>query len=222
MQRVGKETAIPQVGAVLMRTPEPTIRYKNVEEALTRIFKVSDDDLGAFRARLRNLRNLGIPQLPKTGSGTQIAFTRGQLIEMLIALELSRLGIPPRFVREIAGAVLQSVTPSLAIASHQPFPGPRLRMQMGDPTVARTWSARDLELEGYERLRALALEDRGKGMFLVVFPEDEIAGEGQFSWMLNRLEDTDIVKIVEGHPRVAFINLTSPVKMLDEYLRGLE
>jgi len=73
------------------------IRYKHVEQVLSRILGVSPTDAKAFRARLRHLRNIGIPtDLPKTGSGSQIAYTRDQVVEMLIALELAALGMAPR------------------------------------------------------------------------------------------------------------------------------
>jgi hypothetical protein len=50
------------------------LRYKHVEHALADLFKVQPDSMGAFRARIRHFRRLGIPDLPIVGSGTQISW----------------------------------------------------------------------------------------------------------------------------------------------------
>src|SRR5215831_13325989 len=91
--------------AMQVTSNEPEIRYKHVEAVLSRIFKVSAEGEGAFRARLRHLRNMGIPKLPKPGSGAQIGYTRQHLIQMIIALELSALGIAPRHAADLAERV---------------------------------------------------------------------------------------------------------------------
>src|SRR5260370_14595406 len=73
------------------------MRYKQVEEVLSQIFEVASANLKAFRARLRHLRNIGITHdLERPGSGTQISYTRENVVEMLIALELETFGISPR------------------------------------------------------------------------------------------------------------------------------
>jgi hypothetical protein len=216
---------------------EPTLRYKNVEEMLSRIFNVPEEGRGAFRARLRHLRNLGIPEVPKTGSGTQVPFTREQLMEMLIALELSRLGIAPRFVGDIAAQVLRKVreAPALAkapksAAHHEmfdPLAGKKIRRQVVDPGVAWSWSITDLDkgyedlAKGYEGLRALAFAKRGRGLFVMMYPEDDLTSDGRH-WDVGRLDDHAILKVIEDHPRVAFINLGSSLKVLDEYLQTLQ
>lgn len=74
------------------------VRYKQVEDVLSKIFLVPPAKLKAFRGRLRHLRNIGIPyDLEKPGRGSQISYTREHLVELLIALELESLGLPPRF-----------------------------------------------------------------------------------------------------------------------------
>jgi hypothetical protein len=73
------------------------VRYKQVEEVLAEIFEIEPDRHKAFRARLRHLRNIGIPaDLPKPGSGAQVDYSRDHVLEMLIALEITSIGIAPR------------------------------------------------------------------------------------------------------------------------------
>ena len=53
---------------------------------------VKPKDIGAFRGRLRHLRNIGLPRLPKIGSGRAIDYSDRQALEMLLALELEDAG----------------------------------------------------------------------------------------------------------------------------------
>jgi hypothetical protein len=72
-------------------------QYGQVEAALARVFEVKFEDASAFRARLRHLRNLGVPSVSSPGSGRKAKFERAHAIEMLIALQFEALGLPPRF-----------------------------------------------------------------------------------------------------------------------------
>ena len=62
--------------------------------------------IGAFRARLRHLRNVGVPQLPNPGSGSPISYTHRQTLELLIALELERQGFSPKHVALLAPSIV--------------------------------------------------------------------------------------------------------------------
>src|ERR1700732_85705 len=73
-----------------------------IEKALAEVFRVSPDQLSVFRGRLRHLRNINCPKLPKTGSGQPVLITREQAIEILIAIELGSLGVAPRRAVEAA------------------------------------------------------------------------------------------------------------------------
>jgi len=73
------------------------LRYKHVEAALIRYFDVPDQQMGAFRARLRYLRKIGVPDLAKVGSGSQLTYSREQTIEMMLALQVSQLGASPKW-----------------------------------------------------------------------------------------------------------------------------
>jgi hypothetical protein len=77
--------------------PIKELRYKHVEAALAQLFDVSEGQMGAFRARLRYLRTIGVPELAKVGSGSQLTYSREQAIEMMLALQVSQLGASPKW-----------------------------------------------------------------------------------------------------------------------------
>jgi hypothetical protein len=71
-------------------------RYRHIEKALATVFNVTEPQLGAFRARLRHLRNLGVPRTDKVGSGNSISYSRDNALELLFTLEMEALNVPPR------------------------------------------------------------------------------------------------------------------------------
>jgi len=81
------------------------IQYGHIEKALADVVGVKPKALGAFRAKLRHLRNIGVPQLPNPGSGNAISYSQRQALEMLIALELEKLGFSPRNVALMAPSI---------------------------------------------------------------------------------------------------------------------
>jgi hypothetical protein len=68
------------------------LRYKHIEGALADVLNVEPKAMGAFRAKLRHLRNIGLPKLPSPGSGRHIEYSRRQALAVLIALELEKVG----------------------------------------------------------------------------------------------------------------------------------
>jgi len=78
------------------------MQYRQFEEALVGMFSIHDSDLGAFRARLRHLRNLGVPNIPKAGSGHAHSYSQGDLFATSIALALHMLGFAPAISALIA------------------------------------------------------------------------------------------------------------------------
>jgi hypothetical protein len=71
------------------------LRYQDVERALKAFHWIGHNDQKAFRARIRHLRNLGVPSIEKVGKGTQVTYTRKHLWELHIALELTKSGVSP-------------------------------------------------------------------------------------------------------------------------------
>jgi hypothetical protein len=74
------------------------LRYKHIEGALAEVMNIKPNDMAAFRARLRHLRNSGVPRLPNPGSGQPIDYSRRQVLELLVALELEKVGQAPKKV----------------------------------------------------------------------------------------------------------------------------
>jgi hypothetical protein len=88
--------------------PRVELRYRHVEAALAKVMNVGPKDMGAFRARLRHLRNIGVPRLlPNPGSGRPIDYSRRQALELLIALELENVGQAPKEVALLAGTIVR-------------------------------------------------------------------------------------------------------------------
>jgi hypothetical protein len=85
-----------------------SFRYRQVEVALADVLNIKPAGLGAFRARLRHLRNIGLPKLPKPGSGQPITYTWHHALEMLIALELEKVGQSPRNAANLAQSIVRT------------------------------------------------------------------------------------------------------------------
>ena len=69
--------------------------------------KVKPRAMGAFRARLRHLRNIGLPRLPSPGSGRPIDYSRQQALAMLIAVELEKVGQSPKQAARVAESIVR-------------------------------------------------------------------------------------------------------------------
>jgi hypothetical protein len=78
------------------------MQYSQFEKILAEIFSIKEKGLGAFRARLRHLRNLGVPNIPKRGSGNTFVYKTSDLLTTLVALELQALGASPTVSAELA------------------------------------------------------------------------------------------------------------------------
>jgi hypothetical protein len=78
------------------------MQYSQFEKILADTFSIKEKGLGAFRARLRHLRNLGVPDIPKRGSGNTVVYKTADLLTALIALELQALGSAPAVSAELA------------------------------------------------------------------------------------------------------------------------
>lgn len=98
------------------------LRYRNIEAALTTVLEVHPKRIGAFRARLRHLRNVGLPSgLPNPGSGQQIAYSQGQALEMLIALVLEELGQAPKAAAALSASIIRQSTYREDLTNHHPL-----------------------------------------------------------------------------------------------------
>jgi hypothetical protein len=82
--------------------------YRKLERALAAAMTIAPEQMAAFRARLRHLRNLGIPDTPQPGSGRRVTYSLAHALEMLLALELESLGKAPRVAARVARAILRT------------------------------------------------------------------------------------------------------------------
>ena len=83
------------------------LQYGHVETALATVFSVAPKGMGAFRARLRHLRNIGLPRLARPGSGRHIVYTERQALEMLLALELENHGYSAKNAAFLAQSIVR-------------------------------------------------------------------------------------------------------------------
>ncbi len=75
---------------------ETAVTYGVVEAMIAEVLEIKPEGIGALRARLRHLRNLGVPALPRPGSGKKIKYSRRQAFEMLTTVILEHRGFTPR------------------------------------------------------------------------------------------------------------------------------
>lgn len=71
-------------------------QYGQVETAIAEVLGVKPRNFSALRARLRHMKNVGVPTLPKPGSGQKITYSEAMAIEMLLAAALEFGGFTPR------------------------------------------------------------------------------------------------------------------------------
>jgi hypothetical protein len=83
------------------------LRYRDLETALGEMLGIKRDAMGAFRAKLRHLRNIGLAHWPKPGSGQQIDYSKRQALEILVALKLGDLGQAPKNAAILAESIVR-------------------------------------------------------------------------------------------------------------------
>jgi hypothetical protein len=178
-------------------------RYGQVEAALATVFEVEPDEMSAFRGRLRHLRNIGCPELPKVGSGQPVEFSREAAIEMMLALELATLGIAPRHAAQAAKYYATEIS----------RPG-RDTIGRGDCLiVTHVKQFRGEGISGAEDASRpkLVVRHRDPEARLMTLP-DAITSLQPFNAVLA-------TGLLHGNRRFAVINVARSVVMLDDALR---
>jgi hypothetical protein len=86
--------------------------YTTVEVALAEVLNIPEEGRKAFRARMRHIRNLGIPRdLDRPGSGKKLYYSLSQVLETALVLVLENAGFTPRVAVSMAPtAVLSLIT----------------------------------------------------------------------------------------------------------------
>jgi hypothetical protein len=85
---------------------EVGLTYGVVEAVIAEVLGIEPEGIGALRARLRHLRNLGVPGLPRPGSGKKIRYSRRQAFEMLTTMILEHGGFTPRLAISAAQDII--------------------------------------------------------------------------------------------------------------------
>ena len=84
------------------------LRYGEVEVVLASIHWIPHYERKAFRAKLRHMRNTGIPEgLDEPGKGRVLRFTKEQVLEMLISLDLQAAGWAPYDTQQIVSKIVK-------------------------------------------------------------------------------------------------------------------
>ena len=78
------------------------MHYGQFEKTLVEVFSIKESNLAAFRARLRHLRTLRVPKIPRRGSGNTAIYKTEDLLATFVALALQTLGSTPAISAEIA------------------------------------------------------------------------------------------------------------------------
>ena len=97
-QQQGAKTIIDVRTSIVVFTAAigpSSMQYREFEQALVAVFSVNEAYLSIFRARLRHLRALGVPNVPKRGSGNASTYTPAHLFTTSIALTIGTLGYAP-------------------------------------------------------------------------------------------------------------------------------
>ena len=94
------------------RIPLVDLRYKHLEAALAEVLSVRLEQMGAFRARLRHLRNIGLPLTQRPGKGSHITYSGDNALEMLLTLQLQDLGHPPSRAWVYSSVIMMNLPPS--------------------------------------------------------------------------------------------------------------
>lgn len=75
------------------------MEYRTVEAILADLHNIRPEALGAFRSRLRVLRDMGVPNVSRPGKGARVAYELYDLWEAHLGLHLETFGLPPSRVR---------------------------------------------------------------------------------------------------------------------------
>ncbi len=87
------------------------MQYKQMELALADVLGVPTERVGAFRARIRHLRDFGVPALPKPGTGSFIDYTAAMALELLVVLQLEAVGHAPKHIARMAAKIVAEWLP---------------------------------------------------------------------------------------------------------------
>jgi hypothetical protein len=98
------------IGMKRKRTQSVTYPYSTVEDALIIVFVLDADDITNFLARIRYLRNVGVPHnMPQPGKGKPILLSIDQIMQLSFALCLEEYGVTPKRAAEVGPSMAMAV-----------------------------------------------------------------------------------------------------------------
>jgi hypothetical protein len=110
------------------------MEYRFVEDALASLHAVPAQGRGAFRSRLRVLRDAGVPSVQKVGKGSRVDYSFEDVFEMHLGLHLEHFGYPPDRVRFVVGRLRDK--PVERHPLHGKPPERKLRKLLGNHELA--------------------------------------------------------------------------------------
>jgi hypothetical protein len=78
-----------------------TMPFGQIENILARVFEVEPTGKKILGARLKHLRIIGVPEVPRPGSGQRLLYTKDMALEMLFATGWENLGQTPRIAAKL-------------------------------------------------------------------------------------------------------------------------
>lgn len=77
------------------------LTYGEVEATLADLNRIADEKRIAFKARLKHFQRLGFPEGANTGTGKRVVYTIPMLFKLVLAVELTQVGMPPKLISEV-------------------------------------------------------------------------------------------------------------------------
>ena len=92
--------------------------FAGIELTLGSLMAVPPDDLGKFRARLKQLQRLGFPDGVNIGRGARMPYSEHHLIQLAVALEVMNCGVPAKFATDVVSRLWNRFAVGIWIANN--------------------------------------------------------------------------------------------------------
>ena len=178
-----------------------------MDDVLVALHNVDEAKRSALAARTRHFKRLGFPEGANVGRGRTSFYGIGQLIDLLLAFELSQFGVNPERVVEILSAAKYLSKPIVRdyldrLSGSQP---PSLIIHI-DPRAADSLSARN-PAEDHDLLDMVEND-------AVFFAENWLTDANRFHWRRRALIDATTLMREAAHV-LAHLGICSPEELYD-------
>jgi hypothetical protein len=182
--------------------PVDTFTYAQAETILARLHDVnSEHQIGAFRARLKHLKRLGIPLRSHPGRGAKIGYTREHLYQWSFCLECAQFGFDPTWtVQWLRAQWSKVIYPVFLIAERHLHPAGE-----GDDLL--------LSIDPRMMTYAWGIDRAGKRVFMNPFWD---------RFPATRLPEGININQMGAHfRRKCLLNVSAVIRMINEYAREI-